>query len=245
MQSLYRWRARPARTLFGTLTVGLSFLLFACASPPGPTPGEQALSQIQQGPNAERNELGLNRVDIPEGQGILYVKAPRPHLERFQRLALDPVVIEPAEGDLPWSSAVTNRLRKSFTRSLKNKLKKQETWRMTDDSEGPGVLKVRVRAKEPNVGLPHVGAAFAEAAQPTNKTTLVTELYDSTTGEVLVQFIARREIPPRIQVGSRVQVDQLRLFYSRFADAIGDSLGQLAQAVEDVKVDDQSGAQPQ
>jgi len=245
MHSLHCWRARPARIHYATLAVGLALLLSGCTAPPGPSAGQQALSQIQQGPTAERNELGLNRVDLPDGQGILYVKAPRPHLERFESLVLDPVAIEPEEGDLPWSSAVTNRLRKSFTRSLKSKLKKQDTWQMTDDLEGPGVLKVRVTAKEPNFGLPHVGAAFSETPQPTNKTTLVTELYDSETGEVLVQFIARREIPPRIQVGSRVQIDQLRLFYSRFADSIGDSLGQLAQAVEDVRVDDGSPTQSQ
>jgi hypothetical protein len=239
MQFMDCWRARPARIFFVTLTLALPAFVVGCQSAAGPTAGEQALSQIQQGPSAERNELGLNRVDVAQGQGILYVKAPRPHLERFDRLALDPVAIEPEEGDLPWNAAVTNRLRKSFTRSLKQKLEKQDTWKLTDEP-GSGVLKLRVKAREPNLtrNLPHVGAARDAPKQPASKTTLVMELYDSETGEVLVQFIQRRDLPPQVEVGSRVRVDRLRVFYSRFADSLGDSLGQLAQAVEDVRVDD-------
>lgn len=190
---------------------------------------------------AEKNELGLHRVDLPEGQGILFVKAPRPHLERFDRLVLDPVQIEPRDTDLPWSQAVTNRVEKSFTRSLKRKLERQETWRLTEEASGAGLLRMRVRAQDPVVhqmGLPHVSAAPDAPADPVDKTTLVMELYDAETDEVLVQFIARRDLP-RARVGSRVDVDGLRVYYSRFADSMGDSLRQLAQAVEDVRADDE------
>ena len=111
MHLMHPRRARSARIFFVNLVLGLLVFALGCQSPSGgPTAGEQALSQIQQGPSAERNELGLHRVDIPEGQGILFVKGPRPHLELFDRLVLDPVELEPNQGALPWKSSTTNRL---------------------------------------------------------------------------------------------------------------------------------------
>jgi hypothetical protein len=240
MHLMHPWRARRPRIFHVILVVGLLLFIFGCKlAPQGPTAGEQALAQIQQGPTAERNEIGLHRVNIPEGQGILYIKAPRPHLERFDRLTLDPVEIQPDGGDLPWNGAVTNRLRKSFARTLKKNLNQQKTWRLTDE-RGPGVLRMRVSARDLSVrmGLPHVSAGRNAPAQERNRTTLVMELFDSDSGEILVQFIQRRDLPAGVQTGSRVEIDRLRVYYSGFATSMGDSLGQLAQAVENVRIDD-------
>ena len=239
MHLMHPRRARSARIFFVNLILGLVVFALGCQSPSGPTAGEQALSQIQQGPSAERNELGLHRVDIPEGQGILFVKGPRPHLEQFDRLVLDPVELKPNEGTLPWKSSTTNRLRKSFARTLKKNLKQQKTWRMTQEP-GPGVLRLRVYARELTFhrGLPHVGASRYSNGPEQNKTTLVMELYDSSTDEILVQFIQRRDLPARFQAGSKVEIDRLRVHYSGFAASMGDSLAELAQAVENVRTDD-------
>lgn len=239
MHLMHPRRVRSSRIFYVIPVIGLLALILGCESPQGPTAGEQALSQIQQGPTAERNELGLHRVDLPEGQGILYIKAPRPHLERFDRLALDSVELEPNGGELPWKDAVTDRLSRSFARTLKRSLNQQKTWQLTDEP-GPRVLRMRVMAREPNVGmgLPHVSAARNAPPQEQNKTTLVMELYDSDTHEILVQFIQRRDLPDRVQAGSRVAIDRLRVYYSGFATSMGDSLNQLAQAVEDVRTDD-------
>jgi len=65
------------------------------------------------------------------------------------------------------------------------------------------------------------------------------ELYNSSTGEILVQFIQRRNLPARVQAGSQVEVDRLRVYYSGFATSMGDSLAELAQAVEDVRANDE------
>jgi hypothetical protein len=239
MHLMHPRRARSPRIFYVIPAIGLLALIAGCETHQGPTAGEQALSQIQQGPTAERNELGLHRVNLPEGQGILYIKAPRPHLERFDRLAIDTVELEPDGDELPWKDAVTNRLRRSFARSLKKSLNQQKTWQLTDEP-GPGVLRMRVRAQGLNVGmgLPHVSAARNAPPQEQNKTTLVMELYDSDTHEILVQFIQRRDLPDRVQAGSHVAVDRLRVYYSGFATSMGDSLSQLAQAVEDVRMDD-------
>ena len=240
MHFMHPRRARSARSLIVNLALGLLAVVLACQSPPGPNAaGERALLQIQQGPTAEKNEFGLHRVDLPEGRGILFVKGPRPHLEQFDGLSLDPVELEPADGALPWKSSTTNRLRKSFARSLKKSLKQQKTWSMSDEP-GPGVLRMRVFARDLSVraGLPHVSASrnSSEAAQ--NRTTLVMELYDSSTNEILVQFIQRRHLPARVHAGSEVEIDRLRVYYSGFASSMGDSLAELAQAVEDVREND-------
>jgi len=240
MHFMHPRRARSARSLIVNLALGLLAVVLGCQSPPGPNAaGERALLQIQQGPTAEKNEFGLHRVDLPEGRGILFVKGPRPHLEQFDGLSLDPVELEPADGALPWKSSTTNRLRKSFARSLKKSLKQQKTWSMSDEP-GPGVLRMRVFARDLSVraGLPHVSASrnSSEAAQ--NRTTLVMELYDSSTNEILVQFIQRRHLPARVHAGSEVEIDRLRVYYSGFASSMGDSLAELAQAVEDVREND-------
>jgi hypothetical protein len=240
MHFMHPRRARVACPLIVNLALGLLTLVLGCQSPPGPNAaGERALLQIQQGPTAEKNEFGLHRVNLPEGQGILFVKGPRPHLEQFDGLSLDPVELEPADGALPWKSSTTNRLRKSFARSLKKSLKQQKTWAMTDEP-GPGVLRMRVFARDLSVrgGLPHVSASRNSSEPAQNRTTLVMELYDSSTNEILVQFIQRRHLPARVQAGSEVEIDRLRVYYSGFASSMGDSLAELAQAVEDVREND-------
>jgi hypothetical protein len=65
------------------------------------------------------------------------------------------------------------------------------------------------------------------------------ELYNSNTNEILVQFIQRRDLPARVQAGSQTEIDRLRVFYSSFAKSMGDSLAELAQAVEDVRATDE------
>ncbi len=241
MHFMHPRRAHSAR-IFSTplLTLALASAL-GCQSPipEGPTPGQQALAQIQQGTTAEQNEFGLHRVDIPENQGTLFVKAPRPHLERFDRLSIDTIEIEPLDAELPWSSSTTRRLQKSFARTLEKKVRQQDTWRMMQ-GQGPGVLKMRVVATELDIakGLPPVSAGRYSRTRASDKTTLVMELYDSATNELLVQFIQRRDLPPRVLAGTKAEIDRLRVYYSRFASSMGDSLAQLAQAVEDVKADD-------
>jgi hypothetical protein len=240
MHRMHLRRARLAHIIYVNLTFALLSAVLGCQSQSGPSAaGERALLQIQQGPTAERNEFGLNRVDIPEGQGILFVKGPRPHLERFDGLILDPVELEPADGALPWNSSTTNRLRKSFTRTLKKNLRQQKTWAMTNQ-HGPTVLRMRIYARELafHPGLPHVSASRNSSGPGPNKTTLVMELYNSSTNEILVQFIQRRNLPARIQAGSRVEIDRLRVYYSGFAASMGDSVAELAQAVEDVRAND-------
>jgi hypothetical protein len=240
MHPMHSRRARFARIIAVSLTTALLSGVLGCQSQSGPSAaGERALTQIQQGPTAQRNEFGLNRVNIPEGQGILFVKGPRPHLERFDALVLDPVELEPADGDLPWNSSTTNRLRKSFTRTLKRNLKQQKTWAMTNQ-RGPTVLRLRVYARELayHPGLPHVSASRDSSGPGANRTTLVMELYDSGTDEILVQFIQRRDLPARIQAGSQVEIDRLRVYYSGFAASMGDSVAELARAVEDVRTND-------
>lgn len=241
MRFMHLGRARFARTNCAWLATASLLFIAGCQSPQGLTAGQQALSQIQQGPSAEQNELGLHRVNIPEGQGILYVKAPRPHLERFDRLAIESVQLEPKGGVLPWNDATTNRLRRSFARALEDNLKQQKAWKMTEDS-GPGVLGLRVTSRELTLypGLPHVSVGRGVPVDNGNKTTLVMELYDPTTDEVLVQFIQRRDLPARVHAGSEVEVDRLRIYYSGFANSIGDSLAQLAQAVQDVGKDEKA-----
>ncbi len=239
MHFMHPRRARLARILFAVLSVSPLVHVLGCQTPADPSAGQQALSQIQLGANAQRNEFGLHRVNIPEGQGILYVKAPRPHLERFDRLLIDSVRLEPDEGDLPWKPSTTIRLQRSFTRTLTSNLGQQSTWRLTDES-GPGVLGMRVKARKLRFSsrLPHVSASPSARTRSHDKTTLVMELYDSATGDVLVQFIQRRDLPKQIVGGSRSRVDRLRVYYSRFATSMGDSLAELAQAVEDVRAYD-------
>ena len=110
---------------------------------------------------------------------------------------------------------------------------------MTDEP-GPGVLRMRVFARDLSVrgGLPHVSASRNSSEPAQNRTTLVMELYDSSTNEILVQFIQRRHLPARVQAGSEVEIDRLRVYYSGFASSMGDSLAELAQAVEDVREND-------
>jgi hypothetical protein len=212
-----------------------------------PTAGQRALLQIQQGPDAETNEEGLHRVDIPLEQGILFVKAPRPQLGRFDRISLDPIYLEYAPGSLPWSEPTRDRLRRSFVRALTNRLEKQRTWKLIEPYQfGPGILTMRITAKDLTVSdeneLPHVRATHFSDGPGRGKTTLVLELFDSETDEMLVQFIQGRTIPAIPDEFG--QVDNLRIVFSQFANSMGDSLAQLAQAVEDVRKDDESATTP-
>jgi len=212
-----------------------------CSWVRGPTAGQRALLQIQQGPNSETNEQGLHRVDIPLEQGILYVKAPRPRLTRFDRISLDPIYLEYAPGSLPWNDVTRDRLRRSFVRALTARLERQNTWELIEPYQfGPGILTMRITAKDLTISneLPHVSAARFSDGPGRGKTTLVLELFDSQTDEMLVQFIQGRTIPAIPDEFG--QVDDLRIVFSRFASSMGDSLAQLAEAVEDVRKDDEA-----
>ena len=244
MHLLHPRRARHPGTVYTVFVLFslLAFSLGGCRSSQGPTAGQQALMRIQQGPDAEKNEAGLHRVAMPESQGILFIKAPRPHLEQFDRIVLDPVELHYGKGIQPWSPRTEERLRDSFVDTLTDRLEDQNTWQMTE-ARGSGVLVMRIAARDlsVNTGLPHVSSSRYSYAQRRGTTTLVMELYDSETNELLVQFKQHRTLPAGFFSGSNVEVERLRVSFGRFATSMGENLAELAQAVEDVRKDDERG----
>jgi hypothetical protein len=133
-------------------------------------------------------------------------------------------------------------MRRSFVRALIRRLDQQQTWQLIEEFQfGPGILTMRISAKELSISneLPHVSAKRYLDGAGRGKTTLVLELFDSETDEMLVQFIQGRTIPAIPDAHG--QVDELRIVFSQFAGSMGDSLAELAQAVEAVRADDAAG----
>ena len=72
----------------------LGVLALSCARAPGElvvgetTPDEQIMPEqvIPSGEDAERTKDGLVRVRAPTIDALIYVKPPRPHLQRYDRM---------------------------------------------------------------------------------------------------------------------------------------------------------------
>ena len=115
------------------------------AEGPAPIPANIMPEQrIQTGDDVERTADGLVRVHAPEARGAVYVKPPRPHLQRYRAMMVEPASITYRESGGRFRESVQNLLEEGFRKDLLAAIRRGPAWESVD-VPGPDVLLVPLR----------------------------------------------------------------------------------------------------
>ncbi len=205
-------------------------LACACAGSSGgvseQTPDEVFMPEyvIPRGDDAERTEDGLVRVDTPKLKALVYVKPPRPRLDRYDRMYVNMPQIRYKRGVRHWEqrdeAVLMSYLRNVFVEKLSG-----QVWELVEDP-GPGVLFVRISLLEVDIEparrRSEASTSFVEAG---GGAILALEFFDSETAEPLFRYVEKRELPVGVYSGAAVEQDRLK-------HAVGDFASNLSRFVE-------------
>jgi hypothetical protein len=175
----------------------LAATLFACASRPLPE------VEIETGPNAEVTADGLHRVKNSLFRDA-WVK-PDADFASYDKVTLDPVSVsykrKPKATRYQWTGsnfALTERqmedLRRYFREAFAKELSDSEYYELVE-TPGPQVLRVAAAIIDLVIKVPTRSGAGREHVytSSTGKMTLLMELRDSLSGEILARVADRRE----------------------------------------------------
>jgi hypothetical protein len=185
-------------TFMTVLTFGIAGGVAGCASGPAPPP------TVQVGPTAEVTVDGLHKVDnsvLP----LAYVK-PDLALQQYTKLMLDPVSVayqkEPRsrsggiaaqEQNYALSTTQMNNLKSWFSEAVVNALTADDGYEIVD-TPGPDVLRVTAELIDLVVRFPtERGGRQQTFTRSYGEVTLVVELRDSESGEILARVADRRD----------------------------------------------------
>jgi hypothetical protein len=217
----------------------LGLPVLSCASDGPQSAHEKHLGRIEQGPGARVTSDGLHKVETPRDFGLLYLKAPRPHLYRYDGIVLAPINITYKRGFRPWTHAVEDRLRTSFSTSLVEQLEDHTTWELVD-APGPGVLVLIISALElefNTIERPVVGSTTTQSAE-SGEAILVVDMRDSVSGEPLVRFIQKQALPGGVYFGRGVDNQRMRRSFDRFAHRAAVTISQIHAAMEEIRAEE-------
>jgi len=238
---------RPSLFSSGTLAclVALALPMISCTSTRPQTAREKHLGRIELGPEAQVTPDGLNRVETPPDYGVLYVKAPRPHLYRYQGIVVARLNITYKRDVMPWTHAVEDRLRDRFATALEQQLEDHTGWELVD-APGPGVLVLIISALDIDVSAAEervVGARTTHSAQA-GEAILMVDLRDSLGGDPLARFIQKHTLPGGMYSGTDVEYQRVRRAFDRFAHRAALTVEQLRSAAEEVRAEEAAASAP-
>ncbi|MBW2425612.1 MAG: DUF3313 family protein [Deltaproteobacteria bacterium] len=198
--------------------------------------------RIPTGEDAERSPDGLVRVEAPESRGLIYVKSPRPHLQRYKRMILAPTEISYRKGGPQFGSLDHDILAKRFRADLIAAINAGPAWERTD-RPAEDVLLVRVAIidvdVQPDLGGSGSSITYATAA---GGAIVAFELAESQTGQPLYRYIERRILPAGVYSGSRVDRQRLAELFGQFARHVGAQLREHYAVIREIERIEQEGA---
>jgi hypothetical protein len=223
--------------------IALALPMLSCTSTGSQSAHEKHLGRIEQGPNARVTSDGLHRTETPRGYGVLYLKAPRPHLYRYHGIVLAPVHITYKRGFKPWNDAVEDRLRDHFRATLVRQFEDHTAWELVD-APGPGVLVLIISALELDLSAIEErthGSKSTISAQ-IGDAILMVDLRDSVSGEPLVRFIKKQPLPSGTYSGTDIEYQRVRRSFDRFAERAAVTVEQLHSAMEEIQAEEAASA---
>ena len=185
------------KTLTGVLSTGILIAITGCASAPAPT--------LQTGPGAEVTIDGLVRIDnavVP----VAYRK-PDLDLKPYTRFMLDPVEIayqkDPGnlrrsgpgggQGNFALTPSQMEALRTMFQDAVVQALTRDNGYQLTTEP-GPDVLRINASLIDLVVNVPTERSGREDVyTRSYGLVSLILELYDSQSGEILVRAGDRRD----------------------------------------------------
>jgi hypothetical protein len=228
------------RIRIGVFAPALAVGAFACATAersakPGMPADIMPSERIVSGSEVEKTADGLVRVRAPELPGLLFVKPPRPHLQRYDRMILEPAYLSYKPGVSGWSDEKEEQLRGYFDAALENHLANGAGWTIAKEP-GEGVLTVSISAIEMDLdtsGGP-TGADVVYTSSPA-EVTLVLELIDSVSDEPLLRFAERRRLQSGRFYHPYVDLARLKLAFDQFAVDIRQTLENFHAVVQEIE----------
>lgn len=181
--------------------------------------------RIPTGPGAVRTHDGLVRVNAPETRAKIYVKPPRPHLQRFNAMILKPIQLSYRRGVKGLPEHHEEYLRARFRKMLLASINSGPAWTLTD-SPGEGVLEVRVGVLDIDISRGDRLSSTSNVSfrREAGGAILVIELLDSVDQEPLFRWIERRPLPSGRFSGRNIERHRLVLTFDRLADDLGANL---------------------
>ena len=186
----------PAR---GLLLAGVVAITASCASAPRPEP------TLQSGPEAEVSIDGLVRVDNPV-VGVAFRK-PDMDLTQYSRFMLDPVTVayqkDPGntrnsmggmgDSNFALTPSQMERFRGWFQESVTEALTENDGYELTTEP-GPDVMRIKAYLIDLVVRVPTQRMGRQDTyTRSYGEVSLILELYDSESGEVLLRAGDRRD----------------------------------------------------
>ena len=185
-------------TIRGVLLTGVLVTSASCASGPRPEP------TLQTGPEAEVTIDGLVRVDNPV-VGVAYRK-PDMDLSQYKRFMLDPVEVayqkDPGarrrstgvgEANFALTPRQMENFRTGFQEAVVKALTENDGYELTTEP-GPDVMRINASLIDLVVSVPTESAGRDDVyARSYGMVSLILELYDSESGEILARAGDRRD----------------------------------------------------
>jgi len=183
----------------------------------------------------EKTHDGLVRVKSPAGpQVAVYLKPPRPYLQRYDRMILAPVMIRYKAGVKPWTEQHENTLRRSFRKMLLDSLDKGPHWALVEEVD-EGVLLVRVSVLDIDIDRSMQDSSNVSYRQRGGGAVVVFELYDSVTTEPLLRHVERRIMPGGVYSGSNIDRVRLQHTLEDFAHDMGRNLRVFYEVIREIE----------
>ena len=221
------------------MALGAASILGGCASaPPSPT--------LQSGPDAEVTVDGLYRVDNSVIQ-LAYMK-PGWDLRGYTAMLIDPVTVayqtdpgnrrrDPGVGvgsqNFALSDAQMANFKSFFQEAVEDALTEDGGYRIANSS-GPDVLRITAELMDLIIAVPtqESGANVNRFARSAGAVTLVMEIRDSQSGEIIAR-VADRQDPSASGSGNMVRVSpqavraDMRRLFERWATLLRERLDEL------------------
>ncbi len=216
---------------------------FCCAGAPAPAPGsgialpEKILPSevIPQDPDRRLSSDGLVQIHAPDLKGRIYVRPPRPHLQRYRSMLLQKPELSYRRGVQPFSPRAEQALRDYFDRRVREELAGSPGWELSE-TPGPDVLQVGIAVHDLSVNTDQSDSDSSITRLSTSAPCVLRlELFDSSTGMPLLRFLQRRHLQAGTFGGGDVESLRLRREFDGFAREIGQHLRTYYAAVREVE----------
>ncbi|GEM_PF-6347624 len=223
-----------APVLLAAMTACLSTAPTDPASPPPYV--EDPTAAIPSGSAAEFTSDGLVRVPSDELRGArLYVRPPRPHLQRFDKMILERPVIEYKKGVRDWTGRKEDDLRGRFRRELLTTLSSEDFWVESRElSPSTVIIRATIADFDPHeTGDDSTGSStsFVNAG---GGAVLGFELFDPESRKPLMRYVERYQLPGGVYSGTNVDEQRVQVVMARFARRIGTVLRLQYRVVKDI-----------
>ncbi len=206
------------------------------AAPAVPLPEKiMPADAIPQGPDQVFSPDGLVQVPAPELKGRIYVRPPRPNLQRYKWLLLNRPELTYRRGTQPFPPRAEEALRDYFGRRVREELAGSPGWELTD-SPGPEVLSVGIAVHDLSVLTDKTETTSTITRAATSAPCLLRlELFDSKSQLPLFRFLQRRHLQAGSFGGGDVDSLRLRREFDEFAREIGKHLRTTYVAVKEIQ----------